>query len=178
MIHTTTRLAAAAALTLAGALVAGTAQARDADVQWSITIGGPVYPQPAPVYGVPAPVYGVPAPVYGHPVPVYGQPVPVYRQPVPVYRQPVPVVVLPAPVWVPGGAGHHHQRRVDYRPPTRWDIDGDGIPNRADRVYNPHWDSDGNGIADHRDRGYRDVPSESHRRDGYASYGGWSGRGR
>ena len=27
-----------------------------------------------------------------------------------------------------------------YREPTRWDRDGDGIPNRHDRMYNPRWD--------------------------------------
>ena len=50
-------------------------------------------------------------------VPVYGQPYPVYRQPYPVYRQ------------------DYYQ----YQQPRRWDRDGDGIPNRYDRVYNPRW---------------------------------------
>jgi hypothetical protein len=38
------------------------------------------------------------------------------------------------------------------RPPTRWDRDGDGIPNRYDRVYNPRWDRDGDGIPNRYDR--------------------------
>ncbi|MCW5634944.1 MAG: hypothetical protein KIT17_16535 [Rubrivivax sp.] len=53
-----------------------------------------------------------------------------------------PVVVAPRP--------------VAYRQPTRWDVDGDGIPNRHDRLYNPRWDVDGDGIPnryDHRHRG-------------------------
>jgi len=36
--------------------------------------------------------------------------------------------------------------------PTRWDRDGDGIPNRYDRVYNPRWDRDGDGIPNRYDR--------------------------
>lgn len=60
------------------------------------------------------------------------------------------------------------RRGVDYREPRHWDVDGDGIPNRHDRVYNPRWDRDGDGIPnrydrsprgghDHRDhRGWRD----------------------
>jgi hypothetical protein len=58
-------------------------------------------------------------------VPVYSRP---YTQPVPVYQ--------------------HHR----YQRPTRWDRDGDGIPNRYDRVYNPRWDRDGDGIPNWQDR--------------------------
>ena len=36
--------------------------------------------------------------------------------------------------------------------PTRWDRDGDGIPNRYDRVYNPRWDRDGDGVPNRYDR--------------------------
>ena len=54
-----------------------------------------------------------------------------------VYAPP-PVVVLPA-------APH-------YRQPTRWDVDGDGIPNRRDVVYNPVWDRDGDGVPNRYDR--------------------------
>ena len=101
-----------AALGLAGALCAGSAMARgNDDVQWSVTIGTPIYTQPAPVY-VPQSVYMQPAPVYS--APWYGQ--------------------------------RHYQR------PTRWDADGDGIPNRYDRVYNPRWDRDGDGIPNRYDR--------------------------
>ena len=39
-----------------------------------------------------------------------------------------------------------------YRQPTRWDADGDGIPNRYDRVYNPRWDRDGDGVPNRYDR--------------------------
>jgi len=62
-------------------------------------------------------------------VPVYAAPYPVYRQPAPVYR------AYPS-----------------YQEPTRWDRDGDGIPNRYDRVYNPRWDRDGDGIPNRYDR--------------------------
>jgi hypothetical protein len=123
------KLVIPAALALAGALGAGAAQARDADVQWSVTIGSPVYSQPYPVYR-PLPVYHYPAPVY------------------PVVR---------------------------YQQPSRWDRDGDGIPNRHDRYYNPAWDRDGDGIPNRRDTRYnpywdRDgdgVPNRYDRYDGY-----------
>jgi hypothetical protein len=121
-----TRFAIAAALTLVAALGTGVAQARDADVQWSVTIGSPAY---------------------GHPQPVYG--VPVYRQPAPVYHQ------RPA---------YPMQR---YQQPTRWDSDGDGIPNRHDRLYNPRWDVDGDGIPNRHDRYDRnDSPRWDRDRDG------------
>ena len=68
-------------------------------------------------------------------VPVYEQSRPVY---VPRIYAPAPVVVLPAPRY--------------YRHPTRWDADGDGIPNRLDAVYNPAWDRDGDGIPNRYDR--------------------------
>ena len=105
----------AAALALTGTLGAGMAQANHADdVQWSVTIGTPMYGQP-----------------------VYSQPMPVYTHPAPVYRHHVPVVP---------------QHR--YHQPTRWDRDGDGIPNRQDRFYNPAWDRDGDGIPNRRDTRY------------------------
>jgi hypothetical protein len=118
-----TKVLIAASLALAGSLAAGVAQARDSDVQWSVTIGTPVY---GPVYQ-PAPVVVRPAPVY--------QPVPVY-QPYPRYEH----------------------RYPQYRERTRWDADGDGIPNRYDRVYNPRWDRDGDGVPTRYDRhdGWRD----------------------
>src|SRR5829696_7040161 len=76
----------------------------------------------------------------GNPAPVYGRGVEVIRP------------VVPA--------------RPYYRAPTRWDRDGNGIPNRYDRVYNPRWDRDGDGIPnrfDHRDnsRHYRDGRGHS-----------------
>ena len=74
---------------------------------------------------------GVGAPVYGAPVYV-----------------PAPArVVYPAPVVVHQG----------WRP-TRWDVDGDGVPNHRDPVDNRHryrshgYDRDRDGIPDHRDR--------------------------
>jgi hypothetical protein len=114
-----TRFAMAAALALTAALGAGMAHARGGDVQWSVTIGAPVY---------------VPAPVYRQPAPVYHQPPPVY------YPQ------------------------VRYQTPTYWDRDGDGIPNRYDRVYNPAWDVDGDGIPNRHDARYR--PRWDHDGDG------------
>jgi hypothetical protein len=83
-----------------------------------------------------APV-GVAAPVYAAPYPVYRQPAPAY----PAYRA------------YPSGS---------YQHPTRWDRDGDGIPNRYDRVYNPRWDRDGDGIPNRYDR-YDNLRNE---RDG------------
>lgn len=59
----------------------------------------------------------------------------VHDQPYPAYRQPAP-----------------RTQRDHYQQPTRWDRDGDGIPNRYDRVYNPRWDRDGDGIPNRYDR--------------------------
>ena len=120
-----TRFAIPVMLALAAALGTGVAQARDADVQWSVTIG-------APAYGPP---------------PVYRQPAPVYRQPEPVYRQPQPTYPT-----------------ARYQQPTYWDRDGDGIPNRYDRRYNPVWDVDGDGIPNRRDARY--SPRWDHDGDG------------
>jgi hypothetical protein len=123
-----TRFAIPVVLALAAALATGVAHARDADVQWSVTIG-------APAYGPP---------------PVYRQPAPVYRQPEPRYRQPQPTY--------PTGR---------YQQPTHWDRDGDGIPNRHDRRYNPAWDVDGDGIPNRHDRyDARHSPRSDHDRDG------------
>ncbi len=125
-----TRRLAFAALALAATASAGLAQARGpVDVQWQVTIGSPVggYPGRGGVV--------VAAPVY---VPVY---VPVYR-PTPVF--------LPAPLYVPAPVPPSYTNA--YRQPTRWDVDGDGIPNRYDRVYNPRRDVDGDGIPNRHDR--------------------------
>ena len=70
------------------------------------------------------------APVYA--APVYGAPV--YTSP--VYVRPAPVYVAPS---------YRHRA-------SRWDADGDGIPNRRDAVYNPRWDRDGDGIPNRYDR--------------------------
>lgn len=70
-----------------------------------------------------------------------GSPGVVVGLPVPVLPRPV-VVAPPHRVVVPGP--------VVY--PARWDRDGDGIPNRYDRVYNPRWDRDGDGVPNRYDR--------------------------
>ena len=80
----------------------------------------------------------------------------------PQYYRPAPVYVQPA-YPTPGYAYRH------YREPTRWDVDGDGIPNRYDRLYNPRWDRDGDGIPNWRDRhdGRYDDQRYDHRRGGW-----------
>jgi hypothetical protein len=75
---------------------------------------------------------------------------PVYAPP-PVFVRPAPAVVMyPAPAVVM----YPSPIPVRYREPTYWDRDGDGIPNRRDRFYNPRWDVDGDGIPNRRDRHY------------------------
>ncbi|WP_395704156.1 hypothetical protein [Aquabacterium sp.] len=94
-------------------------------VQWSVSIGLPV-----PAVVLPRPVV-VAEPVVV-PQPVYG-------------AQPV---YVPQPVYAPYHRAHYYQH------PTRWDADGDGIPNRYDRVYNPRWDRDGDGVPNRYDHHY------------------------
>lgn len=106
--------------------------------------------------GAPLPGVIVPAPVYGVPAPVYRAPAPVVQ--VPVYHEP-------------------HWRESRWQEPTRWDRDGDGIPNRRDRVYNPRWDRDGDGVPNRYDRVYnprwdRDGDGVPNRRDPHPD--GWS----
>ena len=147
------------ALALSGALAAGMAQARS-DVQWSVTIGAPI--------GVP--VYSQPYPVYSQPYPIYTQPQPVYTRPYPVYSQPVPVYQHQQP-W----RGH-----AQYQEPTRWDRDGDGVPNRYDRLYNPRWDRDGDGIPNRYERRAEWGHDRDRDRDGIPNWrdhdDGWRGR--
>jgi len=138
----------AAALALTGTLGTSMAQAHGSDeVQWSVTIGSQVG----------TPMYGRQAPVYVEPARVYTRPAPVYLEPAVVYARP----------W---------HRDHGYRQPTRWDRDGDGIPNRLDPVYNPRWDRDGDGIPNRYDRHdnlRHDRDSDGgpnwrdHHRDGY-----------
>src|SRR5262245_38483032 len=86
------------------------------------------------------------APCYA-PAPVY-TPAPVYRAPAPGY-------------WQHG-----------YHQPRYWDRDGDGIPNRYDRLYNPRWDRDGDGIPNRYDR----FPDGRHGwQGGYGNGGAWNG---
>jgi hypothetical protein len=130
--------ATAAAVAFIGAAVSTAAHAhshaRGADAQWSVTIGAPVITLPAPRIMLP-----VPAPVV------------VVPQPRVVYTTEHP---RSYPVYGPGG----------YREPRRWDVDGDGIPNRHDRIYNPVWDRNGNGVPDRRE--YRHGPHGDRDRDG------------
>ena len=100
------------ALALAGMLGAGAARAgHGADVQWSVTIGTPVYTRPAPVIVQPHPVYRVGVP--------YHRPYRDHR----VYRGPTR--------WDVDGDGiaNRHDR----------DRDGDGIPNWHDRHDGRNW---------------------------------------
>jgi hypothetical protein len=69
--------------------------------------------------------------------------------PVPAYARPMPVVVPSAPIALRRAVP---VQQVAYRTPTRWDVDGDGIPNRQDRLYNPQWDRDGDGVPNRYDR--------------------------
>ena len=152
----------AAALCLTGGV--GTAQARDVDVQWSVTIGTPVYAQPNVWVAQPAPVYF--------------RAVPVYIQPEPAYQ---PHGHWSAGRWQAGRwqAGRWQASRWQASPwqpspwqasprqVSRWDRDADGIPNRQDRLYNPRWDRDGDGIPnrhdDHDDHDDHDEHDDSQR---------------
>ena len=90
------------------------------------------------------PVVTLPAPpmvVVSQPVVEYGYPAQ-YEYPAVRYPVAAPRYVTPRPV--------------------RWDSDGDGIPNRYDRVYNPRWDRDGDGIPNRYDR----HDGRRHDRDG------------
>ena len=107
------------ALALGALAATGSAQARDVDVQWSVTIG-------SPRVGV-----AVGAPVYAQPV--YAQPVHAPRVHAPrVITQ--PVVVLPPR----GSYGAYGTYGVAHG--RGWkDADRDGIPNRYDRHdHNPY----------------------------------------
>jgi hypothetical protein len=95
----------------------------------------------------------------------------------PTLRLPGHIVLPLPPVLLPRAVVVEPRRDVGYREPTRWDVDGDGIPNRYDRVYNPRWDRDGDGIPNrydrtpyggynaHEHRGWRDERRDD-RRDG------------
>ena len=65
----------------------------------------------------------------------------------------VPPLPLVRPGFVAPSYGHAYGGYArSYREPTRWDRDGDGVPNRYDRVYNPRWDRDGDGVPNRYDR--------------------------
>src|SRR3954451_13801820 len=55
-------------------------------------------------------------------------------------------VTIGQPAYGPAWIARSYYRHDGYRAPTRWDRDGDGIPNRRDPIYNPRWDRDGDGI--------------------------------
>ena len=74
---------------------------------------------------------------------------PVYAQQAQVYVRHLPVSVRPVPAYQPPPPGY---ARTAYLRPTRWDRDGDGIPNHRDRLYNPSWDRDGDRIPNRHDR--------------------------
>ena len=78
----------------------------------------------------------------------------------------VPSVPVLRPGFVAPSYGYAYGRHErSYREPTRWDRDGDGIPNRYDRVYNPRWDRDGDGVPNRYDR----YDNSRHGRDGRGS---------
>ncbi|HRD94804.1 MAG TPA: hypothetical protein PLA97_00180 [Rubrivivax sp.] len=93
----------------------------------------------------------------------------------PTIRLPGHVVIPLPPILVPRAvvtAPPYDDR--GYREPRRWDIDGDGVPNRHDRSYNPRWDRDGDGIPNRHDaypndprngRGWRGHHDGWHRHD-------------
>jgi hypothetical protein len=79
-----------------------------------------------------------------------GLPLPVIVERAPVYAQPAPVYVQPAPAYY-GRPGYVYAPRYA----TRWDVDGDGIPNRYDR-HDGRWDPRGDHHGRDRDHdGYR-----------------------
>ena len=119
-----TKTVAALAIAVTGILGSSMAQARP-DVRWSVSIGGPLQMYEQPFYNQPEPLYYEPAPV-------------VYVQPRPIYVQP------PQP--------YYYGRPVEYRYPTRWDRDADGIPDRYEREHGRRWDRYRDGVPDRYDR--------------------------
>lgn len=96
----------------------------------------------------------------------------------PTIRLPGHVVIPLPPILVPRAvvvAPPYDERGYrEAREPRRWDIDGDGVPNRHDRSYSPRWDRDGDGIPNRRDaypndprngRGWRGHHGGGHRND-------------
>ncbi|MGJ7512278.1 hypothetical protein [Variovorax sp. GT1P44] len=99
---------AATAVVVASALFTASA---NAEVNWSIGVGAPLYYEapPAPVYTAPPPVYYEPPPrEYYRPPP---SPPPVYYRPAPVYYGPPPVYYEPE---YRGGHRHRHHERRDW----------------------------------------------------------------
>ena len=88
-----------------------------------------------------------------------GLPLPQVVVRLPVLLPPAVVVASPAPVY---REVYRDVYQDVYRQPRRWDVDGDGIPNRYDSRYNPRWDRDGDGIPNRHDR---HVDQRGHRDD-------------
>jgi hypothetical protein len=107
--------AVAAVLVIAGVMGAGVAQARP-DVDWVLRIGLPLPPLPVVV---------LPAPVMRAPVVVEREPV--YRDDRREWRG--------EREWRDEREWREHRHGHDryYDRPARWDVDGDGVPNRYDR---------------------------------------------
>jgi hypothetical protein len=116
----TTILKSLAAATLAlGTLAAATTAHARTNVDFSVTVGTPVYVQPRQGYAHHRSVYVQPAPIYVHRRPAYAQPAPAYG-------------------W--GHQRHYEHGRNMYAYGPRGDFDHDGIPNRYDRFpRNPNW---------------------------------------
>ena len=174
-----TRTIVLAAAATAAVLASGQAQARSpVDVQWQVTIGSPAggYPVPggvvisAPVY-LPPPVVVVPSyqpryqPSYQ---PSYQPPYqPPYQAVYQTYYEPVYQPYY-GPYYLQHQPQHQPRPSRAYREPTRWDVDGDGIPNRYDRDYryNRHdrrGHRDGDRDRDRRGRGNGDGHEDRHR---------------
>jgi hypothetical protein len=65
---------------------------------------------------------------------------------------PLPPILVPRAVVVaPQRDAQVHGQGYGHGDSRRWDADGDGTPNRHDRVYNPRWDRDGDGIPNRYD---------------------------
>ncbi len=102
----------------------------------------------------------------GNPAPVY------FGAPAPVFVRPAPIVIgAPVHVYDPGYGGGYHQGYRGQGGGWR-DADGDGIPNRYDRIHNPRWDRDGDGIPNRHDR--YDNSRRYHHDGGHG--GRWHGR--
>ena len=158
-------------LAVAGLTAGGLAQARGpVDVQWQVTIGGPL---------------GLPLP----PVPVFVPRGVVVTAPAPYQAAYGDGYGYDYGYGYSDGYGDRDRdgipNRYDRRYNPAWDRDGDGIPNRYDRVYNPRWDRDGDGIPNRYDRVYnpgwdRDgdgIPNRYERRGDRAGHG-WRGNDR
>lgn len=82
---------------------------------------------------------------------------------------------IASPLYGPGYTRAPLHQGRQYQRPTGWDRDGDGIPNRYDRVYNPRWDRDGDGVPNRYDR--HDDRHRDGGRDGWDPRDGHGGGG-